>query len=72
MCRGFKGNKLKEINYIKKLGIMFILEYIIYVQVFIVLFYVIYLFYYKGTVTHQPNGACEQKCPGDIGEHMYI
>ena len=26
---------------------MFILEYIIYVQVFIVLFYVIYLFYYK-------------------------
>ena len=29
---------------------MFILEYLIYVQVFIVLFYVIYLFYYKGTV----------------------
>ena len=36
---------------------MFILEYIIYVQVFIVLFYVIYLFYYKGTVcTHQRVG----------------
>ena len=29
---------------------MFILEYIIYVQFFILLFYIIYLFYYKGTV----------------------